>query len=57
VRYQLKHLLTKATKPVIAETVKQITVIDSELNDLRKGLLYYHEASTLDNIHALGIDL
>ena len=56
VRYQLKHLLTKATKPVIAETVKQITVIDAELNDLRKGLLYYHEASTLDNIHALGID-
>jgi hypothetical protein len=35
---------------------KQIDVLDDEMNDLRKGLLFYHEASTLDNVHALGID-
>ena len=38
------------------ELQKQIAVLDEELTDLRTGLLYYHEASTLDNIHALGIE-
>lgn len=57
VRYKLKYFLsTKITKPVKTEIVKQIEVIDAELNGLRKGLLYYHEASTLENIDALGID-
>lgn len=36
------------------EIKKQIAVINAELNDLRKGLTYYHEASALENIHALG---
>lgn len=57
VRYKLKFgLLPKANKRGKQEIEKQIAVIDEELNALRKGLLYYHEASTLENIHALGID-
>ncbi len=56
VRYQLKTLMNKAGKVVAAEISKQLDVIDAELNDKRKGLLYYHEASSLDNIHALGLD-
>lgn len=30
--------------------------IEEEIKPLRKNLLYYHEASTIDNIHALGLD-
>lgn len=56
VLFKLKKLYEKGTKPVKAELVKQFEVINDELNALRKGLVYYHEASTLDNIHALGID-
>lgn len=56
-RYQLRHLLNKPAKDVFKrELSKQIAVLDDELNDLRKDLLYYHEASTLENIHALGIE-
>jgi hypothetical protein len=56
-RFQLKHLLTNEKRDVYKkELSKQISVLDDELNDLRKELLYYHEASTLDNIHALGIE-
>lgn len=32
----------------------QINVIDEEIQEARQNLLYYHTASTLDNIHALG---
>lgn len=57
VRYQLTYLAKKETRKTYSEElVKQIGVVDDEINDLRKGLLYYHEASTLDNIHALGLD-
>ncbi|MBC7689370.1 MAG: hypothetical protein H7211_14460 [Aquabacterium sp.] len=38
------------------EIQKQVDIIDAEVNVLRKGLLYYHEATTIDNIHALGLD-
>ena len=38
------------------EIEKQIAAFNDEMNDLRNGLLYYHEASSLENIHALGID-
>lgn len=56
-RFKLTHLLKKETRKVFQEEIKkQINVLDEELNDLRKGLLYYHEASTLDNIHALGVE-
>lgn len=57
VRFKLKHLQKKETrKTFLEELKKQIAVIDDEINDLRRGLLYYHEASTLDNIHALGLE-
>jgi hypothetical protein len=57
VKFQLNHLLKKETRKVFQDELKkQIAVLDDEMKDLRKNLLYYHEASTLDNIHALGID-
>lgn len=56
-RFQLSHLLKKETRKLFQDELKkQIAVLDDEMNDLRKGLLFYHEASTLDNIHALGIE-
>lgn len=56
-RYQLKHILSKETRSTYQKAIgKQIEVLDAELKDLRKDLLYYHEASTLENIHALGIE-
>src|ERR1035437_5384 len=56
-KFQLKHLQKKELRSVFLEELKkQIEVVDDELKDLRRGLLYYHEASTLDNIHALGLD-
>lgn len=56
-RFQLNHLLKKETRSTYkAELNKQLEVLAEELNELRKELLYYHEASTLDNIHALGIE-
>jgi hypothetical protein len=57
VKYKLTHnLLPKANKGYQKELLKQIEVIDAEMNDLRKGLLYYHEASTIANIHAVGLE-
>lgn len=61
-KFQLKYGdlpddMSEAQKEEIKKLIeKQIAVIDSELLALRKGLLYYHEATTIDNIHALGID-
>lgn len=55
-KYKLKALAAKASVPVKKEIAKQIEVIDDELLMLRRGLLYYHEASAIDNIHALGLD-
>lgn len=55
IRFQLSRLIkSESGKSVITEMQKQITVLDEEINSLRTGLLHYHEASTLDNIHALG---
>lgn len=57
IRYQLKHHLKNQKADYIKKEIKkQISVIDAELNDLRRDLLYYHEASTLENIHALGVE-
>jgi hypothetical protein len=57
VKFKLKNdFLPKAGKGGKNEILKQIAIIDDELNDLRKGLLYYHEGSTIDNIHALGAE-
>jgi hypothetical protein len=38
------------------EILKQVSVLDDELNDLRRELFFYQEASALANIHALGMD-
>jgi hypothetical protein len=57
VRYQLRHLLSNEKRKTYQDELKkQIAVLDDELQDLRRQLLYYHEASTIDNIHALGIE-
>jgi len=56
-RYQLQYFLLKEKRSTYAANLKkQISVLDEELNELRKNLLYYHEASTLENIHALGVE-
>lgn len=57
IRFKFVHAFKNETRNVFKEELKkQIEVLDLELMDLRKGLLFYHEASTLDNIHALGIE-
>jgi hypothetical protein len=56
VRYKLRQFLLYGNAKQKAEAVKQMPLVDDEIKFLRKDLLYYHEASTLDNIHALGID-
>lgn len=57
VKFKLNFLLKKETRKIFQEELKkQIDVLEEELNELRQGLLYYHEASTLDNIHALGME-
>lgn len=38
-----------------AEREKRVAELDGYLNELRKDLVYYCEATTLDNIHALGL--
>ncbi len=56
-RFQLIHLIKKEKRTTyVKELQKQVAVLDDELIDLRRNLLYYHEASTLENIHALGIE-
>lgn len=52
--FQLKSIYKSARKPAQREILKQIEILNDELNVIRKGILYYHEASTLDNIDALG---
>lgn len=54
--FQLKYMSARANQQQQKEIKKQIKVIEADLNELRRGLLYYHEASTLENIHALGED-
>lgn len=56
IRYKLMYGHGQVASYVQKQIDRQVKVIDEELNYLRKGFLYYHEASTLDNIHALGLD-
>lgn len=57
VRFQLRQLLNKDDRLTYKkELEKQIKVVDDEINDLRKDLVFYQEASSLENIHALGIE-
>ena len=64
-RYNLVQLgKAKTSKFFHAELNKQLAVIDDEIRLIRMGdkskaeakLLYYHEASALENIHALGFE-
>ena len=55
-RYQIEQLRNDAKGNLKKKYEIQIDILNEELNDLRKGFLFYHEASTLENIHALGID-
>lgn len=55
-RYQM-HQLTQSGSDRQKKEAKAIyDALTEELAVLRKDLLYYHEASTLDNIHALGVE-
>lgn len=54
--YKLQNPAAKGDRHQQYTRAKQIEVLQKELNLLRRNFLYYHEASTLDNIHALGMD-
>jgi len=56
IQYKLLNPRRKGTNQQQSARANQLNVIAKELLRLRKGFLYYHEASTLSNIHALGID-
>lgn len=56
IKYDININFIEKNKGTQAEILKQAAIIDEEVIDLRRGLLYYHEASTIDNIHALGLD-
>jgi hypothetical protein len=57
---QIKHILQSKIKKAKGrdryKLEQQLSVLLEEMNELRRGLLLYHEASTLENIHALGIE-
>ena len=55
-KFKLKALLQLRPKYLQKDFVKQIQIINLELSELRKDLLYFHTASTVDNIHALGLN-
>lgn len=42
--------------PLDADLATQVEIVERELNALRKKCVFYQEASTLENIHALGLD-
>jgi hypothetical protein len=54
--FQLKAHLGRGKTTANNARRHQINVLENELRIIRKNFLYYHEASTLDNIHALGVD-
>lgn len=55
--YQLNQMLSKSTsKKLTMDISKKLINCEKLLNLLRKNFVYYHEASALDNIDALGID-
>lgn len=55
--YELRQLLNKTHALAARENIRQsLARCETDANILRKNFVYYHEASVLDNIHALGID-
>jgi len=53
--YMLRAEQAKATKRRVKEIQREIDSHMKDINLLRKGLNYVSRASTLDNVHALGI--
>lgn len=54
--FLLKKNYKKARGAQRTSIANSIALLNEELMNVRQGLLYYHEASTLDNIDALGVD-
>lgn len=42
--------------PLDQSIINEVEVVERELNALRKKCVFYQEASTLENVHALGLD-
>lgn len=54
--FRIKYFINKSKGTEKAKWISQLELVRLEMNEIRRGLLYYHEASTLDNIHALGVE-
>jgi hypothetical protein len=54
--YQVKYFIKKSKGTEKKKWIDQLSMLHEEMKEVRIGLLYYHEASTLDNIHALGVE-
>lgn len=53
----LKKEYTEAKKKRQRQIEKEIAELEEDINTVRKGLTYVSRASTLDNVHALGINI
>lgn len=56
IRHQLLTDMAKAKESGKVRIGKQLKLVDRHLKDLRKGLVYYQQGSSLLNIDALGVD-
>lgn len=55
--YELQEqIVPKMGKRAVQKIMDRIAAIERIANVFRKHFVYYHEASVIDNIHALGID-
>lgn len=54
--YELKKIIKSAKGNIKKQLIAQLSLLQEDMRDLRKNLFYYQEASTLENIHALGVD-
>lgn len=53
---QLKQIVNELSGEELATFKQRIVQYEKYLNELRKHVVHFSEASTLENIHALGID-
>lgn len=51
----LRDTLTKVTKKVASKITEEIAIMEQGIDEMRRDLVYVGKASTLDNIHVLGI--
>jgi hypothetical protein len=54
---KLQENLLNASASQVPKLRRQIRELEQDINDLRKGTTYFSLASTLDNIHTLGMDV